>query len=330
MRLSSLLLSGVGVLCLGAFATPAVAATIKPELQFEYLSPENSAAPAFRIRRARIKIREDLGKRRSLYAKVKILPDKVALMDAYAELGWSHGISFRFGQFKRPFSRGAVTSSFDLGTTDRDIVYDLFGDNDLRLAGGKGANEYAGRDIGVAVRWRGKGLWARKANLMFAWSNGGSLGERDGQSPRHLSSRGWMQLCSTVDAGFSLSWIPDAATSDGWAFGADARWRWRVLGLWGEWLMGRNRVTGSRMIGSTVEGTLRVAGCCGGLRVSRVDPDIEILYNAEWALTPFVSYNLWDGAQLIAEMTRFDPVDNPAAPPAGAATQVVLALRVSP
>ncbi len=321
------------ILCvaLGVGRDPLSAATISSDLQFEYWTPATAEAARFRLRRSRIKIREDLGKRRSLYAKVKILPERITLSDAYVDAGWGHGFSFRLGRFKRPFSRAALASSFSLHTSDRDIVYDLFGDNDLRLAGGKGSNEYAGRDVGVAVKWRWKGAEARKANLTLAWTNGGSLGEAGGRSPRHLSGRGWMRFAPSLNAGFSVSWtqVP-GGSGDGWASGVDAEWKWRGLELWGEWLIGRNRVIDTRMIGSTVEGTLSVAGWSSGMRVSRVDPDIEILYNAEWAYTPFLGRRLWDGAYLIAELTRFDPAENPTESTTGATTEVVVALRVEP
>lgn len=317
-----------GLLLSLALTGSASAADVEPLLQFEFYQPQHPEPSTFRLRRCRMVIKEDLGKKRDLLLEVRARPDGLSLLDAYVESRLLGDVSVRVGQFKRPFSRGSLISSKALHTSDRDLVNDLFGDNDRRLAGAKGDNAYLGRDLGIALRWKWKGT-SQRVDLELDLSNGNGNANQDIDAAKQLSSRvSYSTPFQGLELGAGLSWADASVGRSGSAWGVDAAWRWRWFELWAEWLAGKNRVTGADMVGSTVEGQAIWRRFAGGVRVSRVDPDRDLLYDAAWEWTPFVTLTLWRDSLLLAELSHFDPAQAPGAAGDSKATQWVLAWRV--
>ncbi len=312
-----------------AAPTLAPATKIDPLMQFQLERPSDDEPYSFGLRRCRFAIEEDLGKRRSLSIEVKVRPDDVELLDGYVEAEVWGGIEVQLGRFKKPFSRGALIASSDLLTTERDVVYDIFGSNDEEFAAPKGESDFVGRDEGLMFRWAR--TWdSRKLEIEIAAMNGLGPKNEDDDDEKQWISRSTFRLTKGVSVGGGLNWARSTEHGTGFAWAVDLALDWKSLSIWAEWLAADNRLTGADMTGSTVEGALDWSGVAPGLRVSRIDPDRDVLYNALWEWTPFVGVRVWKDSSLIAELTHLRRAQPPGDRSDAATNRIVLAWRFTP
>jgi len=315
---------------LAAVGSGAPATKIDPMLQFQLERTRSGDPVSFGFRRSRFQIEEDLGKQRSLVIEVRARPDEVELLDGYIEAGIGAGFEIQVGRFKRPFSRGALISARDLRTTDRDIVYDLFGDNDADFGANAGESGFVGRDEGVSIGWRWRDEERRSVSARLGCMNGVGPKNEDQDSEKQWIARASVRLCDQVELGAGANWARSTALERGRAWAVDGSLRWKGLSLWGEWLAGDNRAAGVEMTGSTVEGSAEWGRFVPGLRVSRIDPDRDLLYDAVWEWTPFVGVTIWKDSVLIAELDQVRPVASPLAESRAITDRIVLAWRWTP
>lgn len=129
--------------------------TGRMQSQFNTSSVEGELGSEFLIRRARITVEVELND----FVEGKVQPDygegKFTLKDAFMKLNYSPDLSFRIGQFKRPFDLFELTSSTKILVVERA----------LRIRGVSGHRSYsslteklgfADRDIGVEVAFKSK------------------------------------------------------------------------------------------------------------------------------------------------------------------------------
>ncbi|MAE69416.1 MAG: hypothetical protein CME06_02980 [Gemmatimonadetes bacterium] len=323
VRASLLVMLLLGVL------PPTPATKIDPLMQFQLERPNDEEPFSFGLRRSRFAIEEDLGKRRSLSIEVKVRPDDVELLDGYVEAEILEGFEIQLGRFKKPFSRGALIASSKLRTTERDIVYDLFGANNQEFAAPKGESDYVGRDEGLMFRWSRS--WASRAiEIELAAMNGQGPKNEDDDDEKQWISRSAFRLGEGLSCGAGLNWARSSTHGNGFAWEVDLSLEWRSLSIWGEWLAADNRLTGTDMTGSTVEGALDWRGVVPGIRASRIDPDRDVLYNALWEWTPFVGIRVWKGSALIAEFTHLSRAKAPGDRSDATTDRIVLAWRFTP
>lgn len=279
----------------------------------EGLSPDDPFT--FRIRRARFIGEEDLGNGRTLVIKLSGDEAKTSLLDAHfsAELG-DH-LRVRVGRFKKPFSREALRGARKLHTGDRGIVNDLFGENDLALAGHGSRLDYCGRDIGISLRGKTT-LWERDLSADIGIFNGRGSDRSDNDDEKVLAGRVEAELTSDLDLGASWSWQAAGAGPLAQAWGMDGRFNHSRLEAWGEVLFGRNAwlPDAPDMIGTTGQLTAKWGNFRPGIRLERVDPVRDVLWNAAWSFTAYASVLPWKGEQLIAEYGRVWFAHDPEAP----------------
>ena len=127
--------------------------------QFNTSSVENEIASEFIIRRARLTAEVELND----FVSGKVQPDfgegDVKLKDAYMKLDYHKGLSFKIGQFKRPFDLFELTSSTKILVVERALK--IRGVSGLRsLSSLTEKLEYSDRDIGVEAHFGGGGVLA--------------------------------------------------------------------------------------------------------------------------------------------------------------------------
>ncbi len=131
--------------------------------QFNTSSVEGELASEFITRRARLTAEVELND----FVSGKVQPDygegKMALKDAYMKLDYRKGLSFRVGQFHRPFDLFELTSSTKILVVERALkIRGVHGMRSLSSLTEKLG--YSDRDIGVEAKFHG----GRNRRVSFA------------------------------------------------------------------------------------------------------------------------------------------------------------------
>ena len=143
--------------------------------QILYKHDWTSGSDGFQVRRGRLGISGDVAKNISFKFLFDIAKTPY-LIDAQVDVAFSKQFTFRFGQFKVPFSLESYTSTADLDTINRAQVVDKLS---------------PGRDIGASGRDVGASVWAKWsiADINLALLNGSGINKADMDKHKDIAGR---------------------------------------------------------------------------------------------------------------------------------------------
>ncbi|HUQ01113.1 MAG TPA: porin, partial [Kofleriaceae bacterium] len=132
-------------------------------------SPELQAG-GFALRRTRVILDGDLGKRLSFRTMIELVATPL-LWDGWADVKLGHGLSVRAGRDKTPFTRTFLAGASNLTFTERPVVVDQFRwgrDLGVQLRGAHGAVEWSAGVTNGAVEGAVDRMPAASARVAYA------------------------------------------------------------------------------------------------------------------------------------------------------------------